>query len=89
MFNLTEIIKICHILNSFSCIHLQVCRHWLVLSLNTQTDVVVGLTFVEMKDDMKKAYSLYCCNHEEALSLLDKVTQLSFKSNPIFPHFLL
>ena len=32
---------------------------------------------MELKDDMKKAYSVYCCNHDEALSLLDKVTLLS------------
>ena len=77
MFNLTEIIKNVHVLNSFSYIQLQICsRDWFVLFLNIHTDVVVGLSFVEMKDDMKKAYSLYCCNHEEALSLLDKVTLL-------------
>ena len=71
MFNLTEIVTNCHVLNSFTSIQLQV---WFVFSLRIRTDAIVGLNFVEMKDDMKKAYSLYCCNHEEALSLLDKVT---------------
>lgn len=32
-----------------------------------------GTCFVQLKDDMKKVYAVYCRNHDDVISLLEKV----------------
>lgn len=40
-----------------------------------------GTCFVQLKDDMKKVYAVYCRNHDDVISLLEKVcAQSTYRS---------